>query len=405
MSTALPASRRSQAQEELNRTIRSLSLDFQLDLELPDPTLSPSKRRLQRRTKEQDRADAIYRRAHYLKFQDPNRLSRCFGRFREQADEHLRHWIEKPRADPDTTPRATNGPHRSRLSPEERAELQEFLLLLLKDDNLVNQPRTRYSKRNSDEFPDPSAKRYRNSTGGPGADSPCNSVDDIPVRSSTSSRSFAGRPAGQDAGTGTATTTTTTRSSTRYSTHSNGVQSATTSFSNSHALSFGNRSFNSSKASLAPTVFSATNDDYAASTQTTVMTNRSFKDPQTSFSRSLRQFEYQPPDEPVKKRVDCDPSVPFSVKKHDYQAPVEPIDEPVLPPVVLPPVERPRPVIRPQPFDIRFEAPIRSSSPATAYSSVPEMADMSTPVLGTPVFAREAPSCTLTDRLRHIWRE
>ncbi|KAJ4169693.1 hypothetical protein NW754_005841 [Fusarium falciforme] len=200
MSTALPASRRSQAQEELNRTIRSLSFDFQLDLELPDPTLSPSKRRLQRRTKEQERADAIYRRAHYLKFQDPNRLSRCFGRFREQADEHLRHWIEKPRADPDTTPRATNGPHRSRLSPEERAELQEFLLQLLKDDNLVNQPRARYSKRNSDEFPDPSAKRYRNSTDGPGAESPCNSVDDIPVRSSTSNRSFAGRPAAHDAG-------------------------------------------------------------------------------------------------------------------------------------------------------------------------------------------------------------
>ncbi|KAL6354080.1 hypothetical protein LRP88_12413 [Fusarium phalaenopsidis] len=399
MSTALPASRRSQAQEELNRTIRSLSFDFQLDLELPDPTLSPSKRRLQRRTKEQERADAIYRRAHYLKFQDPNRLSRCFGRFREQADEHLRHWIEKPHADPDTTPRATNGPHRSRLSPEERAELQEFLLRLLKDDNLVNQPRAGYSKRNSDEFPDPSAKRYRNSTDGPGAESPCNSVDDIPVRSSTSSRSFAGRPAAHDAGTAAATT----RSATRSSAHSNGVQSATTSFSNSQALSFGNKSFNSSKVSLAPTVFSAVNDDCAASTQTTVMTNQSFKDPQTSFSRSIRQFEYQPPAEPVKKRVDCEPPVPFSVNKYEYQAPVEPVDEPVLPPVVFPPVEKPRPVIRPQPLDIRFEAPIRSSSPATAYSSVPEMADLDTPVLGTPVFAKEPSSCALTDRLRNIW--
>ncbi|KAM0427592.1 hypothetical protein ACHAPT_007553 [Fusarium lateritium] len=389
MSTALPASRRSQAQEELNRTIRSLSFDFQLQLELPDPTLSPSKRRLLRRTatKEQERADDIYRRAHYLKFQDPNRLSKCLGRFREQADEHLRHWIQKPRADPDTTPRESNGPHR--LSSEERAVLQKFLLQLLQDDDIVNQPRSRYSKRNSDEFPDPNAKRSRNSTDGPGADSPCNSVDDIPVRSSTSKRSFAGRPAAPDAGTSTPT---------RSTTRSNGAISTTTSFSNSQALSFGNRSFNSSKISLAPTVFSVAADDCGASTQTTVITNRSFKDPQTSFSRSLRQFEYQPPTEVVRQHEDREPAIPFSVHKYEYQAPAEPFDEPVLPAV-----EAPRPSIRPQPLDIRFDAVIRSSSPATAYSSVPEMAELDTPALGTPVFGSEPPPCALSDRLRSIW--
>ncbi|KAF4466706.1 qde-1 RNA-dependent RNA polymerase [Fusarium albosuccineum] len=384
MSAPLTSSRKLQAQEELNRAIRSLSFDFQLQLQIPDPTLSPSKRRLLRRTEEQERSDAIYRRAHYLKFQDPHRLSTCLGRFREQADEHLKNWVRKPRADPDTTPikSSFHDPHRSRLSCEERAELQTFLLGLLQDDNIVRQQRSKYSKRNSDEFPDPNAKRSRGSFEGPG-DSPCNSIDDIPVRTRPSTRVHAGRPATQAAGTIAAT-------------RSNGTASTTTSFSKSQSFSFGAQSFNSSKVSLAPTIFSATTDDGATSTQTTIISDRSFKNPQTSFSRSLRQFEYQPPVE-VTKHDDNEPQSPLLLRKYEYQPP-EAIDEPMLPAS-----DTPRTIIRTQPLDIKFPQPIRSSSPATAYSSLPEMAELDTPILGTPVFGREVPSCALTDRLRNIW--
>ncbi|KAF4974034.1 hypothetical protein FZEAL_9027 [Fusarium zealandicum] len=384
MSANLSSSRKLQAQDELNRTIRSLNSDFELQLQIPDPTQSPSKRRLLRRTEEQERAEAIYRRAHYLKFQDPSRLATCLGRFREQANEHLQHWVPKPRGDPDTTPikSSFHDPHRSRLNSQERAQLQIFLLKLLQDDNIVNHQRSKYAKRKSDEFPDPGAKRTRNSTDGPGAgDSPSDSIDDIPVRTRASTRASAGRPERHDAAS------------------FNGFASTAASFSsqqplsNKQSLSFGSRSINSSKVSLAPTVFSTATDDYAASTQaTTIVSDHSFKDTQKSFS--LRQYEYKPPVE-----VANGPQSRFSLRKFEYQAPSEVVlDEPVLPAP-----ETPRPFIRPQPLDARRGEPIRSSSPATAYSSLPEMADLDTPILGSPFFPKEAPSCALTDRLRNIW--
>ncbi|KAM5351031.1 hypothetical protein ACJ41O_003754 [Fusarium nematophilum] len=436
----LPSPKKQQAQDELNRQIRSLNADFQLQLQIPDPTLSPSKRRLQHRTEEEARCGAIYRRAHYLKFKDPNRFSVCLGRFREQADEYLRRWVRKPRADLDTTPVKSllDDPHRSRLSPQERGELQAFLLGLLQDDNIVSQQRARHPKRASDEFPDPSAKRCRNSTGG--GDSPCHGIDDIPVRTRTSTRESAGRPERTDAGTSasfngvssssTTTTTTTTSFSNSLSRPfgTRPINSTSLSFesrpANFHSLSFGARSVNSSKISLAPSVFSATTDDYAASTQTTVVSDRSFKDAQGAFS--LRQFEYKPPEERQARRgsdvsgVETprplnrtqtlgrqleEPAQPPSpsLRGYGYKAPNDPAAATALEEPALPPLQTPRPFRTQPPLDLKFTQTIRSSSPTTAYSSLPEMADLDTPILGTPIVGREAPSCPLTDRLRNIW--
>ncbi|WZH44240.1 RNA dependent RNA polymerase-domain-containing protein [Fusarium acuminatum] len=412
-----PSSRKLQVQDELIRTIRSISSDFQLQLQIPDPTLSPSKRRAQYHTEDEALCDAIYLCAYRLKFQDPNRLAICFTRFREQADDHLKNWIRKPRGDPDTTPvkSSWNDPHGRgyRLTSQERTELQTLLLRLLKDDTIANQPRIRHStsKRRSDEFQDSSSKRSRNSFDGSPA---CDSIDNIPVRSTAiaSSSLSTGRPA---RGAGTTSFT-------------NRVAASTTSFSNAQPLSFGSRSFNSSKASLAPTVFSATNDT-APSTQATVLTNSSFKDPRTSFratqssfksqqtskdiqipfSQRVREFSYQPPSQA--DRNDTDPAKPRSFHQHGYQVqagssqkptvvddPVDdPFDEPVLPALAMP-----QP-IRSQTVDIRRKATIRSSSPATTYSSNIDVNEWEEAFLDVPDPVIEPPPCALTDRLRNIW--
>ncbi|KAM0345777.1 hypothetical protein ACHAPU_006130 [Fusarium lateritium] len=405
-----PSPRKQQVQDELNRTIRSLSTDFKLQLQIPDPTLSPSKRRAQYRSEDQALSDAIYLCAYRLKFQDPNRLSICFTRFRQEADDHLKNWIRKPRGDPDTTPvkSSWNDQRGHRLTPQERTELQTLLLRLLKDDNIATQPRSRHStsKRRSDEFPNSSSKRSRNSFDG----SPvCDSIDDIPVRSTAfaSGSVSTGRPA-RGAGT---------------TSFSNGATA--TPFSSTQPLSFGVRSFNSSKASLAPSVFSSTTNDFATSTQATTITNTSFKDPRTSFqatqpslstyqtsaknievpfSQRLRELSYQPPSEI--NRHNTDPAKPHSVRQNGHQIdePVvvddlvdDPSNEPVLPALTMP-----QPV-RNQTFDVKRRAPIRSSSPATAYSSIPDVNEWEAAFLDVPGLGTEAPSCALTDRLRNIW--
>ncbi|ENH69849.1 Putative RNA-dependent RNA polymerase 2 [Fusarium oxysporum f. sp. cubense race 1] len=409
MASQLSSRKGEPAKDELDRIVRSLSTDFQLQLHIPDLTLSPSKRRQQHRNGDQERSEHIYLCAYRLKFQDPNRLAICLTRFREQADEHLKNWIRKPRADPDTAPSKSFGPHRphTRLTSEERAELQDFLLQLLKDDNIANRQRSKYSKRKSDEFPDPSSKKSRNSFEGSPA---CESIDSIPVRSravASSSRLSTGRPA-RGAGT---------------SSFTNGiVNSATTSFASTQPSSFGIRSFNSSKVSLAPTV---STNDYAPSTQATTVTNTSFKrsqhpfqstqpsfssnatsskDIQGPFSQSIRRFAYQPPSE--ENRNDIDPPKPPSFRRYGDRTPPEPVidltddDEPMEEPR-LPVLSMPQP-IRSQ-VDLKRAGIFRSSSPATAYSSLPEMNEFDTMLLDAPIFDPEPPECPLTDRLRNIW--
>ncbi|KAM0230708.1 hypothetical protein ACHAPO_008991 [Fusarium lateritium] len=399
MSSNISSSRKAQAREELDRTIRAISSEFQLQLQIPDPTLSPSKRQHQRRDEEQERCDAIYYRAQFLKFKDPTRLSICLTRFREQADDYLTNWIRKPHGDPDTTPIKSifGDPHgrRKRLTSEERGELQEYLLRLLNDNNITSQQRSRTAKRRSDEFEDYSSKRSRNSFDSPSVDS----IDDIPVRSRAVD--LDGRPAGRAA----------RRSGT--ASFPNGVASPVTSFSSTkpQSLSFGPASFNSSKASLAPTVFSASTNG-APSTQTTVLTNSSFKGSRTSFqssqsnyrdsqipfSQRIKEFQFNP--ESTSNR-NADPPKPSSFRRHDSQVFQEPVDmsvdEPRLPPPVMPqPVQS-------QHLSKKQRETIRSSSPGTAYSSLPEMNELDTLLLDASGFDTTSDSCALTKRLRNVW--
>ncbi|RGP62108.1 hypothetical protein FLONG3_10335 [Fusarium longipes] len=407
MSANISSFRKAQAKEELDRAIRSISSEFQLQLQIPDPTLSPSKRQLQRRNEEQERCHAIYYRAHFLKFKDPSRLSICFTRFREQADDHLINRIRKPHGDHDMTPikSSFSDPHRHRprLTSEERGELQSYLLQLLKDNNVASQQRSKTAKRRSDEFEfsDPSSKRSRNSFDGAPA---CDNVDDIPVRSRVAD--LGGRvPAGRAA----------RRPGPALS---NGVSSSSTSLSSTQpqSLLYGSGSFNSSKASLAPTVFSATTNG-APSTQTTVLTDSSFrgsrasfrstqpnysdyqKDCPTEFSQRIKQFQFMP--QSTANGRDVDPAKTSSFRHYEPQASPEPDDAPIDEPR-LPPLGMPQPT-RTQHFGTKPRDIIRSNSPTTVYSSLPEMSALDTPPLDASDFDTTTPSCAITKRLRNIW--
>ncbi|KAF7559150.1 hypothetical protein G7046_g5006 [Stylonectria norvegica] len=350
-----PRKKRPAAHEELNRKIRSINDDFRLHLRVPDPTLSPSRRKQQVRSEEQERVDAIYNRAQYLHFKHPTQLSIRIGRFRNQAEELLRQWVNKPNADPDTTPTRTrsSAPLRNRSSPEERTALQKLLLELLVQD--IDSTRSRWPKRRSDEFPDPNAKRSKAS------DSRADSVDDIPVRTKTATPPE--RP--EDSG---------VRGASNYSFQS---RSFTT-----------HRSANSSKLSLAPTVFSVAVEDNFPNSQTTIDNDSFRKGTQDSYPACTQ--EYQALNESF-SIYDAEPVASQS----DVQEP--PGKEPELP----------EPLAT-QPFLIRryddtlADLPVLGSE-GTAYSSIPEMADMVIPYGDSSSLERCLTSGTLAERLKNIW--
>lgn len=321
MAAALPISKRQQALDEVRRTIGSLNSDFALHLPIPDPTMSPSKRRQQRRSDEQDRVNAIYSRVQFLHFKDRQRLSTSIGRFREQADQLLRGWTsDKLNANPDAAP-TTLDPLRVPRSLEERAALQILLLELLQNVNSPSPP-TR-AKRPSPEFSDRSPKRPRSQPY-----QVADSLDDIPVRS---------RPS---IGVSLATSSTQSRSSSFIS------RCATTS---------------SSKLSFASSVFSAA-DEVAANSQSSFESVGPRKAVQVApvaykqpLDDSFRHYDTQPdPETPQRARH----------KHRDGHLPL--------------------------------------SSPISTYSSVPDIAEMRTPIVDAR-FMKETASPTLADRLSHVW--
>ncbi|KAI5465318.1 RNA dependent RNA polymerase-domain-containing protein [Mariannaea sp. PMI_226] len=249
--------------EELHRTIRSLNADFKLCLEFPDPTLSPNKRKQQRRTEEQERINKIYSRSHFLSFNDPGHFSTCIGCFREQADQLLKQRAtkeEKQRRYADTPTNLLSDPHRANSAVEERAVLQKLLLSMLQsptgtkpslhrlDSTPAPTPARRASRRTPPDFQDPNPKRTKERSAG--EIDRAESVDCIPVRSR-----FSGQPA----------TTLSYDASTNIDVYSTTVTQSRTSFTG--------RSITSSKASFSPSVFSTGITGDVSQSQATASSN------------------------------------------------------------------------------------------------------------------------------------
>ena len=339
-------------QPAVHRLLHSLSDDFNLQLQAHDPTLSSSRRQQQNRTDEQERVDLIHSRAQYLYFRDPSQLSRRIDQFRSQADELLRQWVHKPRGDPDTTPRSAD-PLRVRSSNKERAALQTLLLKLIQEVDLESRPRprARRPKRPSDEFSEQEAKRAKGQNS-----SDC--IDDIPVR--TKAVVPAARPA--NAGTG-------------------GV-SASEAFDNveqSRSFSFRSRSAATSRLSFNQSVFSVATEGHYLSSQTTAPYDSSQKCSQDSYPACTAEYD----------------ALNESFSKYDTSS--------VYPEPELPEPKEEQPFVS-QVEDVKASDTQVLESEGTAYSSVPEMADLEIPILDAPLI-NNRPSAALDDRLKNIWRK
>ncbi|RDA92037.1 hypothetical protein CP533_0969 [Ophiocordyceps camponoti-saundersi (nom. inval.)] len=71
--------------EELKRTVNRLNMSYNLDIRIPDPTLSPRKAKLLNKSDEDGLGDKLYRTLRYLCFHDPGKLSAHIGRLHHEA--------------------------------------------------------------------------------------------------------------------------------------------------------------------------------------------------------------------------------------------------------------------------------------------------------------------------------
>src|SRR5690606_6509848 len=108
-------------QDEFVKIIRSLNEEYGLDLRGADPTLSPSKNRIQLSAEDLRESRELYDRLRMLHF--AGRLPDQLGHFKSKAQS--RDWVDKPHADPDTLP-DISAPLGAR-SGRERAELRRCL--------------------------------------------------------------------------------------------------------------------------------------------------------------------------------------------------------------------------------------------------------------------------------------
>ena len=113
-------SARRPSEDEFRKIVRSLNADYGLDLRGPNVHVSPSKRRLEKQTEEETLVYELYQRLRIHHF--GGRLAHRLGKFKQEAPRISRAWVDKPLADSDTLPQVS-APLGAR-SPGERVALQ-----------------------------------------------------------------------------------------------------------------------------------------------------------------------------------------------------------------------------------------------------------------------------------------
>ncbi|KAK4149366.1 RNA dependent RNA polymerase-domain-containing protein [Chaetomidium leptoderma] len=95
----------------VEKAIRKLNSDYGLGIEIPDPCLSPSRRKqLGAQDEQYARWDHICRGIQFLYYQRGDALDQALGAFFNEAKAASLRWVPKPRADPGTLPSSTAPP-------------------------------------------------------------------------------------------------------------------------------------------------------------------------------------------------------------------------------------------------------------------------------------------------------
>lgn len=110
----------------VNRVVEQLNDDYNLGLELPDPTRSPSHHKQQAAQNGQfAQSLRIFRGIHFLYYQRGESLELALESFAAEARAASLRWVPKPRADPGTLPSARHPPKAQ--TPEQQGNLQIIL--------------------------------------------------------------------------------------------------------------------------------------------------------------------------------------------------------------------------------------------------------------------------------------
>ncbi|KAH6635795.1 RNA dependent RNA polymerase-domain-containing protein [Chaetomium tenue] len=122
-----PTNKRIVGNVAVEKVIRQLNSDYNLDIEIPDPTLSPVKRKeLGVRDEKYARSDHICRGIQFLFYQKGDTLDQALGSFFNEAKAASLRWAPKSHAEPGTLPSPRTPP--TALSGPERWKLQSILI-------------------------------------------------------------------------------------------------------------------------------------------------------------------------------------------------------------------------------------------------------------------------------------
>jgi hypothetical protein len=114
----------------VEKVFRQLNDDYDLGLELPDPSLTPSRRKqLGNQNKLLARSDQISRGISFLYWQRDDSLDEALVTFFNKAKAESLRWVPEPRADPGTLPSSTAPPKAQ--TADEQESLQSILIAVL----------------------------------------------------------------------------------------------------------------------------------------------------------------------------------------------------------------------------------------------------------------------------------
>jgi hypothetical protein len=134
-----PGNKRLVGNIAVERVVRRLNDDYALGIEIPDPSLSPSRRKqLGEQDEQYGRWDRICRGIQFLYYQRGESLDQALASFFNEAKAASLRWVPKPRADAGTLPSATRPPKAQ--TPGQQWNLQSILISVI--DGFMAEKRT-----------------------------------------------------------------------------------------------------------------------------------------------------------------------------------------------------------------------------------------------------------------------
>ncbi|KAK3934262.1 putative RNA-dependent RNA polymerase SHL2 [Diplogelasinospora grovesii] len=155
---------------QVEQVIQQLNADYNLGIDIPDNTLTPARRK--QRAEEDEafgRCDSICRGLQFLYYQPDGSLNQAMHSFFIEAKAVSQRWVPKPRADPDTLPSSTTPPRAQ--TAGQQWQLQTILEEVLVNFKSIRTPTTlstrsssalaTYSERAGTPTPAPTAPYVR----------------------------------------------------------------------------------------------------------------------------------------------------------------------------------------------------------------------------------------------------